>query len=417
MAPLVFFFEAHESIGARIHISANDAAELRTASEQYVDSSATAAEGALWPLVRRVTIRGPWAALAANAKLVDAPGLRDDNSARDAVVKSALKEADALWFISNIRRAVNDKTVYDALTLTFRERCARERGVGDVVFVATQTDMLNRAEVIENLGLAQETSLKDVAAARNAFSRTKIDENFYQGVDSALQPINREFGQGFEFVVLACSAVDCQKLEGTRSLDGDARVWATPAETEVPALRSLLSQQALAKCDAASAADVDGAAPRTTTGSVFAETAFETAPDGAARSPHKSPRKRPWQGGAPLTPSSAKKKRVVVSALVAPAGRLTLPAVAPPAVPAKLAAPERKKKKKKKPAAPRPVRRSAMKPAFPFGTTPAFFSGSSSMAAPSRPTAPFSFWSPTPFTFGSPPPSRAPSQIEVIDLT
>ena len=44
-------------------------------------------------------------------RLIDAPGLADDNSARDAVVKKVLQEANAVWLVSNIRRAVNDKTV------------------------------------------------------------------------------------------------------------------------------------------------------------------------------------------------------------------------------------------------------------------------------------------------------------------
>ncbi len=37
-------------------------------------------------------------------------GVRDDNGARDAVVKKYLKEADSIWIVSHIRRAVNDKT-------------------------------------------------------------------------------------------------------------------------------------------------------------------------------------------------------------------------------------------------------------------------------------------------------------------
>jgi hypothetical protein len=37
-------------------------------------------------------------------------GVRDDNQARDAVVKRFLKEADTIWVVSHIGRAVNDKT-------------------------------------------------------------------------------------------------------------------------------------------------------------------------------------------------------------------------------------------------------------------------------------------------------------------
>jgi hypothetical protein len=53
--------------------------------EKYVDSTNEVSEGALWPLVKRVQLRGPWECLASGAVLVDAPGVQDDNSARDQV--------------------------------------------------------------------------------------------------------------------------------------------------------------------------------------------------------------------------------------------------------------------------------------------------------------------------------------------
>jgi len=34
----------------------------------------------------------------------------DDNGARDRVVKAYLKDADSIWIVSNIKRAVNDRT-------------------------------------------------------------------------------------------------------------------------------------------------------------------------------------------------------------------------------------------------------------------------------------------------------------------
>lgn len=67
--------------------------------------------GAHWPLVKQVRLYSrKWTALRTGAMLVDAPGVHDDNSARGAVVKTYLKEADAVWIVSNIVRAVNDKT-------------------------------------------------------------------------------------------------------------------------------------------------------------------------------------------------------------------------------------------------------------------------------------------------------------------
>ena len=46
---------------------------------------------------------------------VDAPGVRDDNSVRDAVVKKYLKDSDSIWIVANIKRAVDDRTAKEML--------------------------------------------------------------------------------------------------------------------------------------------------------------------------------------------------------------------------------------------------------------------------------------------------------------
>ena len=57
-----------------------------------------------WPLVRKVSLRSAkWTQLATGAVLVDAPGVNDDNSARDGIVKTYLKNADSIWIVSDIK--------------------------------------------------------------------------------------------------------------------------------------------------------------------------------------------------------------------------------------------------------------------------------------------------------------------------
>jgi hypothetical protein len=69
------------------------------------------AEGSLWPLVKLVRIKSVlWVALQPGITLVDAPGLNDSNASRNAVVSRYLRDSDAIWIVSNITRAVNDKT-------------------------------------------------------------------------------------------------------------------------------------------------------------------------------------------------------------------------------------------------------------------------------------------------------------------
>lgn len=57
----------------------------------YADSSNQKTDLAFWPLVKRICMKGEWEILKSGSVLVDAPGVRDDNSARDQVVKNYLK--------------------------------------------------------------------------------------------------------------------------------------------------------------------------------------------------------------------------------------------------------------------------------------------------------------------------------------
>ena len=99
----------HAGLGTTRTVEAASMAELAAATRPYVDSSDDAAQGALWPLVERVTLRGPWAVCAAGVRLCDTAGLHDDNAARNGVMAGVVAEADALLVVSNIRRACNDK--------------------------------------------------------------------------------------------------------------------------------------------------------------------------------------------------------------------------------------------------------------------------------------------------------------------
>lgn len=112
---------------------------FRREMERYVDSTNSDADGQLWPLVRMVRMRsGRWTALRTGARLVDAPGLRDDNRARDSVVKRYIKEADSIWVVSHIGRAINDKTAKDMMGEGFRRQLLMDGQMSNLVFVATQ---------------------------------------------------------------------------------------------------------------------------------------------------------------------------------------------------------------------------------------------------------------------------------------
>ena len=172
----------HRSLGTTFEVTASSGTALCEGYSKCVDSVNDGAQGSLWPIVKRVVLRGPWPVLAHAVRLVDAPGLADDNSARDAMVKRVLEQANSVWLVSNIRRAVNDKTTKDMMPPAFKQALL-ERGVlGSLVFVATHSDVLIRSEVVENLNLPHESSLLSCAQARNDFFRNKLACDFNRGV-------------------------------------------------------------------------------------------------------------------------------------------------------------------------------------------------------------------------------------------
>lgn len=74
-------------LGKTLQLSAAEPAAFRKMVERYTIAPENATAGAFWPLVRLVRLRSRrWTSLRAGTVLVDAPGLHDDNAARDAVV-------------------------------------------------------------------------------------------------------------------------------------------------------------------------------------------------------------------------------------------------------------------------------------------------------------------------------------------
>lgn len=92
------------ALGTTKRFSEKDPRLFRRAVERFVDSSNDVTEESYWPLVRRVRLYGrKWTLLKAGAVLVDAPGVNDDNSARDGLVKTYLKEANSIWIVTPIK--------------------------------------------------------------------------------------------------------------------------------------------------------------------------------------------------------------------------------------------------------------------------------------------------------------------------
>ena len=195
-----------------------------------------------------------WGTLKTGAVLVDAPGVHDDNSARDGVVKRKLKEADAVWIVSNIVRAVNDKTAKSLLGEQFRRQLLMDGQFGSLAFVATQSDVIQRSEAVQSLHLPERSSLRECARARNAYTARRLASDFRAG----LHEMARDAGESssdaealagkHSLPIFTVSSFEYQQLLGLYPHDGTKpRVWRDPEDTQIPMLVRHVQRQALAR--------------------------------------------------------------------------------------------------------------------------------------------------------------------------
>jgi hypothetical protein len=104
-----------------------------------------------WPLIRKVTMHGPWPVLESGASLVDLPGVRDSNAARAGVAETFLKNCTGVWIVAPIKRAVDDSTAKELMVDCLKKRKALNGQLDPthqkLAFVCTQTDDIECSEV------------------------------------------------------------------------------------------------------------------------------------------------------------------------------------------------------------------------------------------------------------------------------
>lgn len=118
--------------------------------------------------------------------------------------------------MANIKRAVNNKTAKDMLGESFRRQLLMDGLYSQLVFVATQADEILPSEVKKSLGgdeLPADASIEDCAKARNKFTKSRIQDDFYSGIEEmhrmageAVGP-DSELRQKYSLPVFCVSAV------------------------------------------------------------------------------------------------------------------------------------------------------------------------------------------------------------------
>ena len=126
------------------------AKEFRKKINDYVYRKGNGKEPQSWPLIRKVTLYGPWAVLSTGACLVDLPGVRDANAARAKVAESYLQNCHKIWIVAPIKRAVDDKTAKDLLGAQFKRRLLMDGQYGNVSFICTHSDDCENTEIMRD---------------------------------------------------------------------------------------------------------------------------------------------------------------------------------------------------------------------------------------------------------------------------
>ena len=130
----------------------------------------------------QATLFAPFSLLSAGLRLYDVPGTHDENQARALSMRSIIASAHTVLITSNIRRACNDKSAKDLMPLPLRRELLQRGSMGELAFVASQADIFNRSELVENLRLDEETPPLQCALARNAFTKRELTRAFTQDV-------------------------------------------------------------------------------------------------------------------------------------------------------------------------------------------------------------------------------------------
>lgn len=219
-------------------------AQLKTELQQLLT-----AEGQLWPLLKRVQIRGPFEILKGGLQLVDLPGLNDPNPVREDITRAYLKQAEFIWLTFNLSRGLT-RDVMDLLKDGgFLTQIILDGTLSALALVGTRADEFIPALERQQLGLPLEANLDAILEARRQQIQLRLREQLSELTlwfshryrlqahsRDVLQLISQTLAQSPLFLV---SALEYQRLNGWYPGEG---LLTEIAQTGIPALKAWLAE-------------------------------------------------------------------------------------------------------------------------------------------------------------------------------
>lgn len=141
----VFSSSCPEQFSSQLATFLDSTGQIQSLSENFED------EPQIWPLVRVVKVFARKTLLSSGAVLVDLPGVQDSNVGRASVARNFLKNCNFFWIVTNIQRAVDDKTAQDLLSDSLKRQLQLDGKLNRVCCICTKTDDIVVNEVRKNL--------------------------------------------------------------------------------------------------------------------------------------------------------------------------------------------------------------------------------------------------------------------------
>lgn len=145
--------------------------ELRKGIKRYLESKES-----FWPVVRSVTIEGPFEAFDHGGELVDLPGLNDPNEAREEMTKSFLESAKFVWVVFNMKRSIGKELTQVLQSRDLLNRLMAGGRISTLSFIGTHSDDISTINP-EDFELDQNSPNSDVALKRNELAESELRIN------------------------------------------------------------------------------------------------------------------------------------------------------------------------------------------------------------------------------------------------
>ncbi|MCE9615081.1 MAG: dynamin family protein [Lentisphaerae bacterium] len=133
-----------------------------------------ASDQRFWPLVKRVCISGPFAALRSGVMLIDLPGVNDPNEAREAVTHGYIKSCLYMWIVFNVKRGPTRDLTDLMQRDDFIRQVVMDGRAATLTFVGTATDDIDIDAAIEEFGLPEDAQYLDVIQKRNVLAKKQV---------------------------------------------------------------------------------------------------------------------------------------------------------------------------------------------------------------------------------------------------